>query len=119
MWVEWIADEIAVLTTFDQVLHVVGLCAKAVEEECASVKLWKTYAGYIEFQYHACRRSKKGSRIGRIRTSQSESLVMKNCFRLELVVEIYRLGAVATEGNIAQVRCPGFYFSRNRADFCC
>lgn len=103
MWVEWIADEIAVSTTFEQVLHVVGLCAKAVEEECASVKLWKTYAGYIEFQYNACRKSRKKNKVGGIRTSGWENVIMKSCFRLELVTETYRLGAMATEGNIAQV----------------
>jgi hypothetical protein len=103
MWVEWITDEIAVSTTFEQVLHVVGLCAKAVEEECASVKLWKTYAGYIEFHYNACRKPRKKNRVGRIRTNEWENVIMKSCFRLELVTETYRLGAVATEGNIAQV----------------
>jgi hypothetical protein len=86
MWVEWIADEIAVSRTVEQVLHVVGLCANAVEEECASVDLWKTYARYIEFHYNACRKSRKKNKVGRIRTNGWENVAIKSCFAWNLWV---------------------------------
>ncbi|KAG0130421.1 hypothetical protein HOY82DRAFT_486640 [Tuber indicum] len=103
MWAEWIADEISVCGGLEERLGVMELCAKAVEEESASVKLWKTYAEYIESQYSLGR---GGDAAGKGKAkkllSEEEEVTLKGCFTLELVVETYRLGSLATKDNVAE-----------------
>lgn len=104
MWAEWIADEISICGGLEERLGVMELCAKAVEEESASVRLWKTYAEYIESQYSLGR---DGDAVGKgkakkVILSEEEEITLKGCFTLELVVETYRLGSIATKDNIAE-----------------
>ncbi|PWW76639.1 hypothetical protein C7212DRAFT_279352 [Tuber magnatum] len=103
MWAEWIADEISTCGGLEERLGVMELCAKAVEEESASVKLWKTYAEYIESQYSLGR---DGDSAGKGKAkkvlSEEEEITLRECFTLELVVETYRLGSLATKDNVAE-----------------
>ena len=103
MWAEWIADEISICGGLEERLGVMELCAKAVEEESASVRLWKTYAEYIESQYSLGR---DGDAVGKgkakVVLSEEDEITLKGSCTLELVVETYRLGSLATKDNVAE-----------------
>lgn len=98
MWLEWIADETSIAAGLDDRLGVLELCSNAVEEEGASVPLWKTYAQFLETQYSEVRQGRSGNGL-----SIEDEATLKELFTLELVIDTYRLGAQATMNIISDV----------------
>lgn len=98
MWLEWIADESSIATGLEDRLAVMDLCSKAVEEEGASVLLWKTYAQFLEAQYSEARQGGRNSSL-----SPEDQTALRELFTLELVVDTYRLGSQATMNIISDV----------------
>ncbi|RPB13337.1 hypothetical protein P167DRAFT_486416 [Morchella conica CCBAS932] len=90
MWLEWIADESSIARSAEEVMVVMELCARAVEEENASVALWRTYAQFLEVQYSETRKKRRTGFA-----NQAEE-VIRDLFTMELVMETYKLGAQAT-----------------------
>lgn len=97
MWLEWIADETSIATGLEDRLNVLELCSKAVEEEGASVLLWKTYAQFLEAQYSEARHGRSTG------LSPEDKIALGELFTREFVVETYRLGAQATMNIISDV----------------
>ncbi|KAL7270267.1 Splicing factor [Rhizina undulata] len=101
MWVEWISDEATVAKELEERLAVVELCARAVDEEGGSVKLWKAYAEFMQSQYLGTDlHDPKGKGKGVM--SAEDRAAMKEIFKMESVIDVYKQGALKTINNIAE-----------------
>lgn len=98
MWLEWIADEISIVKGLEDRLGVLELCSKAVEEEGASVLLWKTYAKFLESQYSEVRHGKEKAGLG-----PEDEIALRELFTMEFIIDTYKLGAQATMNIIPDV----------------
>lgn len=108
MWLEWIADEMSIAKGLEDRLSVLELCSKAVEEEGASVLLWKTYSKFLESQYSEARHGRKNAGL-----SPEDEIALKELFTMEFIIDTYKLGAQATMNIIPDVSyfCKQLYFS--------
>lgn len=91
VWLQWIADEAALAASFDERLAVIDICARAVEDQVASVRVWKAYADYVDAQRDTADPA----------LSAEERALLRENFSLEFVLDTYRQGATQTQGDIA------------------
>lgn len=98
MWLEWIADEMSIAKGLEDRLSVLELCSKAVEEEGASVLLWKTYSKFLESQYSEARHGRNNAGLG-----LEDETALRELFTMEFIIDTYKLGAQATMNIIPDV----------------
>lgn len=98
MWLEWIADEMSIAKGLEDRMGVLELCSKAVEEEGASVLLWKTYSKFLESQYSEARYGRKNADLG-----PEDEIALRELFTMEFIIDTYKLGAQATMNIIPDV----------------
>lgn len=107
MWLEWIADEMSIAKGLEDKLSVLELCSKAVEEEGASVLLWKTYSKFLESQYSEARHGRKSPGL-----SPEDEIALRELFTMEFIIDTYKLAAQATMNIIPDVSyfCEQLFF---------
>ena len=97
LWVDWLSDEILIASTADDRIAVTELCQKAVQDEPASVKLWRIFANWAETNYAAC--NNKGG-AARSNWTEEDKAVCRDLFNREMVVDVLQQGIAATQWRV-------------------
>ena len=97
LWKDWIDDEALLAKSSEERSAVVELCRKAVQEEIASVTLWKAYGDYIWSTYAGA----NGLTEGNTETwSEEDKMICSEVFPKELVLSVWEQAASATKWRI-------------------
>lgn len=105
LWVDKIEDEILLAITFSESINVLESCAKAVQEEPGSTKLWLIYAKWMTSLYVAARSDYAVQELVQASRdlqswSEEDKLVGGEVCSWQQMMEVWASGATATKWRL-------------------
>ena len=97
LWTDWLSDEMLLAATSEERIAVTELCQKAVQDEPASVKLWRVYANWVSSNYAACQ-NHEGS--DQTKWTEEDKEVCRELFTRDMLLSVLEQGAAATQWRI-------------------
>lgn len=97
LWVDWLTDEILLASTLDERIAVTELCQKAVQDEPASIRLWRLYANWVSSNYMACH-DLEGSDQSKWTADDNE--MGRELFTRDMILDVLEQGIKATQWQI-------------------
>ncbi|KAK4503677.1 hypothetical protein PRZ48_004592 [Zasmidium cellare] len=97
IWLDWLSDEVLLAKSGEERINVIELFQKAVQDEPASVKLWKTYVDWVSASYAACN-DLPGS--DQQNWAEEDKEMCKELFNKDMVLNVLEQAVDATRWRI-------------------
>ena len=98
LWLDWIKDESMLAQTMEERIAVTEKCARAVQEEQGSTKLWIQYGDWVLHCYELVHDGQKQNSSTRL--SQEEMIMGEAAFDRQLVLDTWKAAAHNTKWRI-------------------
>ena len=101
LWADWIEDQILLARSLEDLIAIMELCQKAVDEEPNSTKLWMTYGQFMLSLYkHINPQDHRVADIGepltQISWSEEDRMVARDVFSWPQIMSVWERGAQDT-----------------------
>ena len=105
IWLSWIEDEQLLAESLEDILSVIELCQKSVEQEPSSVELWLAYGEWMLSAYRIANPrdavfEELDTKPVSLNLSNDDLLVAKSSFTWEQVTDVWNQGTRATKWRI-------------------
>lgn len=105
LWADWIRDQILLASSLENMISVMELCLKSVEEEPGSTKLWLAYGQWMLSLYkQANPRDQRVSGMGaisvRYELSEEDRMVAREVFSWPQMMEVWKRAEQETRWRI-------------------
>ena len=106
LWIEWLEDQKILANSLEDLMDVIELCQKSVEQELGSTQLWLFYAEWMTTMYRVARPKDpilhdfKLSPFVIPDLSEDERIVAEATFAWQQVLDIWSQGTEATTWNL-------------------
>ncbi|KAK3626817.1 Splicing factor [Elasticomyces elasticus] len=97
IWLAWLSAEVLLAKTGEERITVTELSQKAVQDEPASVKLWRAYADWIHSNYAACNDLEGADQTG---WAEEDKEMCRELFTKQMLIDVYEQAIVATRWRI-------------------
>ncbi|KAK3698897.1 Splicing factor [Vermiconidia calcicola] len=97
LWLDWLSDETLLAALSEERIALTELCQKAVQEEPASVKLWQTYANWVDSNYAACNDMQGANQS---RWTDEDKEVCREFFTRDMVLNVLEQATAATQWRV-------------------
>jgi RNA recognition motif-containing protein len=98
LWLDWIKDESMLARTMEERINVTEKCARAVQEEHGSTKLWTQYGDWVLDCYELVQSSHQQNNSSIL--SQEDMILGEAAFDRHLVLEAWKAAAYNTKWRI-------------------
>jgi RNA recognition motif-containing protein len=98
LWLDWIKDESMLARTMEERIVVTEMCARAVQEEQGSTKLWIQYGDWVLHCYELVHDAHKQNNPTRL--SQEDMIVGEAAFDRQLVLDTWKAATHNTKWRI-------------------
>lgn len=106
LWSDWVEDRILLASSLDDIISVMELCQRAVDEEPSSTKLWLLYGEYMLSLYNSAN-PHIDQRLSSVRNapplramSEEERLVAQEVFTWPQMLSVWERGAQETQWRL-------------------
>ena len=105
LWADWVQDQILLASSLEDMISVMELCLKSVEEEPGSTKLWLSYGQWMLSLYkQANPRDQRVSGMGtipvRYELSEEDEMVAREVFSWPQMMEVWKRAEQETRWRI-------------------
>lgn len=97
IWKDWINDEALIARTGEERMSILELCRKAVQEETASVVLWRIYGEWILDTHSA---ANGYAETDPAEWTEEDKMICKEVFTREVVLDVWERAVEATKWRI-------------------
>jgi len=98
LWLDWIKDESMLARTMEERIAVTEMCARAVQEEQGSTKLWIQYGDWVLHCYELVHDGHKQNNSSRL--SQEDMIMGEVAFDRQLVLDTWKAATHNTKWRI-------------------
>jgi RNA recognition motif-containing protein len=98
LWLDWIKDESMLAQTMEERISVTEKCARAVQEEHGSTKLWVQYGDWVFHCYELVQDGHQQNDSSRL--SQEDMIMGEAAFDRQLVLDTWKAAAYNTKWRI-------------------
>lgn len=94
LWHDWLSDEMLLASSSEERIAVMELCQTAVQEEPASVRLWRKFANWVSSNYATCNDHPGADQRG---WTDEDKEVCKDLFTKDTLLSILEQAIAATQ----------------------
>jgi RNA recognition motif-containing protein len=97
LFVDWLTDEMLLASSAEERIAVTELCQKAVQDEPASIKLWRIYANWVSSNYAACNNIEGADQS---KWTEEDKEMCRELFSRDMIPDVLEQGIKATQWQI-------------------
>ena len=97
LWVDWLTDEILLAFNIEERIAVTELCQKAVQDEPASIRLWRLYANWVSTNYASCNNLEDSDQT---EWTEEDKEMGRELFTRDMILDVLEQGIKATQWQV-------------------